>query len=86
MPKAPTEPTNLVLEQLRLMRGEAEAFRAETNHRFDKLDGDVAGLKKDVRGMKLQAIAEVYKANLTVASFADPSARLSAVEGKLSTR
>ena len=71
MADTPAEPTNLVLEQLRVMR-------AETNARFDRLEVEIADIKieiadikKDIRGMKLNTIAEIYKANLTVASFAD---------------
>ena len=84
MPKAPAEPTNLVLEQLRLMR-------AETAARFDKLDAEVGELKakignveRDMRGFKLNTIAEIYKANLTVASFVDLERRVEALEKKTS--
>ncbi len=85
MPKTPLEPTNLVLEQLRVMR-------AETSARFDKLDfefadlkGKVANVERDVRGLKLNTIAEVYKANLTVASFVDLERRVLALEQKASS-
>ncbi len=77
MAKSPSEPTNLVLEQLRLMR-------AETNVRFDNLEKEIADIKKDMRGLKLNTIAESYKANLTVASFADHERRLRALEQKQS--
>ena len=77
MPKSPIEPTNLVLEQLRVMRAESAA-------RFDKIDAEIADLKLDVRGVKLNAIAEIYKANLTVASFADLERRVQALEKKTS--
>jgi len=80
MTKSPSEPTNLVLEQLRVMR-------AETNARFDAIHAeiaeiktDVGTIKKEIRGLKLNAIAEIYKANLTVASFADHERRLQALE------
>jgi len=80
MPKSPAEPTNLVLEQLRVMR-------AETAARFDKIDADFADLKakvtnvkRDMRGLKLNNIAEIYKANLTVASFVDLERRVQALE------
>jgi len=83
MSEAPHEPTNLVLEQLRLMR-------AETNARFDRIDAgfaaieaDISDVKKDLRGLKLNTIAEVYKANLTVASFVDHEQRIQALERKL---
>jgi hypothetical protein len=51
----PSEPTNLVLEQLRLMRAEMSAMRAdmvtraEANARFDRLESDIADIKKDLR-------------------------------------
>jgi hypothetical protein len=35
-----------------------------------------------LRGLKLNTIAEVYKANLTVASFADHERRIAAPEAK----
>lgn len=89
MPKAPAEPTNLVLEQLRAMRAEANAMRAEMNAmrsemnaRFDRIETDISDIKKDVRGFKLNTIAEVYKANLTVASFLDHERRIEALERK----
>jgi hypothetical protein len=41
MPKTPPEPTNLVLEQLRLMRADMNSrfdqMQQETNSRFDRL-------------------------------------------------
>lgn len=87
MPKTPSEPTNLVLEQLRLIRAEANATRMETNARFDTIDArfarveaDIADIKKEMRGLKLNTIAEVYKANLTVASFVDREQRIQALE------
>ena len=89
MPKNPSEPTNLVLEQLRLIRAEANAMRAETNARFDRIEADIStvkadisDIKKDLRGFKLNTIAEVYKANLTVASFVDHEQRIQALERK----
>jgi len=81
-----SEPTNLVLEQLRLMRAETNArfdkLTAETKGHFDRVEKELADLKRDVRGLKLNTIAEVYKANLTVASFADLERRVSALEAK----
>ena len=73
----PAEPTNLVLEQLRVMR-------AETNARFDRLEAEIGDIKKEIRGFKLNTIAEIYKANLTVASFVDHEQRIQAVERKSS--
>jgi hypothetical protein len=91
MTKTPVEPTNLVLEQLRLMRGETAAMRAETNARFDQVGAEikelgarVGGVEKELRGLKLNTIAEIYKANLTVASFADHERRIQELERKSS--
>ena len=91
MTKTPVEPTNLVLEQLRLMRGETAAMRAETNARFDHVearfnavDANIASIEKELRGLKLNTIAEIYKANLTVASFADHERRIQELERKSS--
>lgn len=94
MANTPAEPTNLVPEQLRIMRAETNAMRAETNARFDdlqrefgarfdRLEADFDAMKKDIRGLKLNTIAEIYKANLTVASFADHERRIEALERKL---
>ena len=71
MANTPVEPTNLVLEQLRVMR-------AETNARFDSVDAKIARIETDLRGLKPNTIAEIYKANLTVASFADHERRIHA--------
>lgn len=92
----PTEPANLVLELLRQLRGEMLAFRSElADMRSEmatktdiaelnaKLDQEIGQVKTELRGMKLQTIAEIYKANLTVASFAELSARVDAIERKL---
>jgi hypothetical protein len=87
MPKSSAEPTNLVLEQLRVMRAEATEMRAETNARFDKLeakmDREIGDLKTAVRALGRQTIAEVYKANKTFAGFSDFEARLEAFERKV---
>ena len=87
MPKSPPEPTNLVLEQLRLMCTETSLMRAEMKERFDRVDarfddvyGEIHGLKREIRGFKLGTIAEIYKANLTVASFVDLERRVSQLE------
>jgi hypothetical protein len=84
LPKQPSEPTNLVLEQLRLMRSDMNARFDAVDSRLTKVDEDVTALKKEMRGMKLNTIAEIYKANLTVASFADLERRVSALESKVS--
>jgi hypothetical protein len=93
MTTTPSEPTNLVLEHLRLMRAETSArfdrmearFDARFNAvdaRFDAVDARFARIEKELRGLKLNTIAEIYKANLTVASFADHERRLQALESK----
>jgi len=84
MPKSPVEPTNLVLEQLRVMRDELRLLRADVAERFNTIDSDISDVKKELRGLKLNTIAEVYKANLTVASFADHEQRIRALETKAS--
>jgi hypothetical protein len=89
MSTSPSELANLVLEQLRLMRAETSAMRAETSARFDRMEArfDEVGarftkIERELRGLKLNTIAEVYKANLTVASFADHERRLQALGSK----
>jgi hypothetical protein len=61
-----------------------KAFQVGTLARFDRIDADIVEIKKDIRGLKLNTIAEVYKANLTVASFVDHEQRIQALERKLS--
>jgi hypothetical protein len=58
-------------------------MRVETNARFDRIEADIADVKKDIRGLKLNTIAEIYEANLTVASFADHERRIEASERKV---
>ena len=82
MAKTP-EPTNLVLEQLRLMRASIEALNDKFDDRFRKLDDRFDKLGKDVAILRRQTIGEVYKANKTFASFADLEARLEAVGHKV---
>jgi hypothetical protein len=53
MPKTLAEPTNLVLEQLRAIRTEIGALQDHMNARFSKVDGEIADIKRDVRGHKL---------------------------------
>jgi archaellum component FlaC len=91
MTNTPAEPTNLVLEQLRLMRAETnsrfdrvEARFNAVDARFNAVDAKIAGIGKELRGLKLNAIAEIYKANLTVASFADHERRIQELERKSS--
>ncbi len=92
MPKSPTEPTNLVLEQLRLMRAEnSKNFAAIDNRfaavddRFTALETEIKSVKTAVRGIGVQVLAEVYKANKTFAGFANLEARHEAVERKVFT-
>ena len=84
MPTPPVEPTNLVLEQLRVMRAEVSSRLDRIDARFDRIDSEIADLKRDVRGLKLNGIAEIYKANLSVASFVDLERRVQALEQKSS--
>jgi hypothetical protein len=76
----PKEPTNLVLEQFRQMRAESNARFENIDARFDKLSAEIVEIKRDIRGLKLNTIAEICKANLTVASFADHERRIQALE------
>ena len=84
MPKTPAEPTNLVLEQLRVMRAETNARFDQMDAKLEALDARVGGIEKELRGLKLNTIAEIYKANLTVASFADHERRIQELERKSS--
>jgi hypothetical protein len=80
MATPPKEPTNLVLEQLRQMRAESNGRFEKIDALFDNLAAEIVEIKRDIRGLKLNTIAEIYKANLTVASFADHERRLQALE------
>ena len=89
MAQTPSEPTNLVLEQLRVMRAETSAHYKQIEADISgmkadisSLKADVTDIKKDIRGFKLNTIAEIYKANLTVASFVDHEQRIQALERK----
>jgi len=84
MPKTPAEPTNLVLEQLRVMRAETNARFDQMGAKLEALDARVGRVEKELRGLKLNTIAEIYKANLTVASFADHERRIQELERKSS--
>jgi hypothetical protein len=84
MSKTPAEPTNLVLEQLRLMRAETNARFDQMDVKLEALDVRVGRVEKELRGLKLNTIAEIYKANLTVASFADHERRIQELERKSS--
>jgi hypothetical protein len=64
--------------------GTAARQPAETNARFNKLEVEIGDIKKEIRGFKLNTIAEIYKANLTVASFVDHEQRIQALERKSS--
>jgi hypothetical protein len=74
-PGADSEPTNLVLEQLRVMR-------AENKTSFDEIRAEIKSLKTAMRGFQHQTIAEIYKANLTVSAFADLDRRVTDLERK----
>ena len=63
MAKMP-EPTNLVLEQLRLMRTSIDALNVKADDGFNKLGNDASILRR-------QIIGEVYKANKTFGSYAE---------------
>lgn len=82
MPKPPGQPTNLVLEQLRIMREENRERFDRIDKRFSDIETDIRSVKVELRGLNLNTIAEVYKANLTVASFADHEQRIQALEQK----
>ncbi len=82
MPKTPAEPANIMLEQLRAIRAEIAALQDNINAGFRKVDAELADIKRDMRGMKLNTIAEVYKANLTVARFIDLERCVEALEQK----
>ena len=84
MSKTPAEPTNLVLEQLRVMRAETNARFDQMDAKLEALDARVGGVEKELRGLKLNTFAEIYKANLTVASFADHERRIQELERKSS--
>jgi hypothetical protein len=84
MPKTPAEPTNLVLEQLGVMRAETNARFDQMGAKLEALDARVGRVEKELRGLKLNTIAEIYKANLTVASFADHERRIQELERKSS--
>ena len=62
----------------------AETERAVRSNRGGHIEvkADISDIKKDMRGLKLNTIAEVYKANLTVASFVDHEQRIQALERK----
>ena len=80
MTTAPIEPTNLVLEQLRLMRAERNARFDRVETRFNAVDAKIGGIEKELRGLKLNTIAQIYKASLTVAGFADHGRRIQELE------
>ena len=73
MPKAPAEPTNIVLEQLRLMREDHATFAARVMEEFKLVRSEISILRR-------QTIGEVYKANKTFASFSDLEERVEPLE------
>ncbi len=84
MSTSSNEPTNLVLEQLRLMRAETNALHNAMNAGFKEVRQEIADVKRELRGMKLNTIAEIYKANLTVANFVDHERPIQELERKSS--
>jgi hypothetical protein len=84
MTNTAAEPSNLVLEQLRVMRAETNARFDQIGAKLEALDARAGGIEKELRGLKLNTIAEIYKANLTVASFADHERRIQELERKSS--
>jgi len=74
------EPTNLVLEQLRVMRADMNARFDRIDVRFDEIQAELKSMKTSISGFQHQTIAEIYKANLTVSAFADLDRRVSALE------
>jgi hypothetical protein len=84
MANTPAVPTNPILEQLRVMRAAIDARFDGIGARFDAIDAKIARIETDLRGLKLNTFAEIYKANLTVASFADHERRIQELERKSS--
>ena len=65
------------------MRAEMKEGFKKVDDRFSQVDSEIAGLKREIRGFKLGTIAEIYKANLTVASFVELESRVTALERKV---
>jgi hypothetical protein len=74
------EPTNIVLEQLRVMRADISARFDRVDEDFKEIRAELKSMKATMRGFQHQTIAEIYKANLTVSAFADLDRRVSALE------
>ena len=72
------------LARMFMAAGEALAADSELRAEIKEVRGDVSDIKKELRGLKLDAIAEIYKSNLTVASFADHERRIQDLERKSS--
>ena len=60
MSATPTEPANLVLEHLRLMRAEMHARFDAVDALFDAIDAHFFAIKRELRCLKLNTIAEVF--------------------------
>ena len=57
MAKTPSKPTDLVLEQLRVMRAETNArfdyVQRDFGARFDRIEAEIVAVNKEIRGLKL---------------------------------
>ena len=57
MAKTPSKPTDLVLEQLRVMRAETNARFDDVQRgfgaRFDRIEAEIVAVNKEIRGLKL---------------------------------
>ena len=76
MAKTAAEPTNLVLEQLWLIRAGMDEMRDEMRSEFKAVRHEISVIRR-------QTIGEVYEANKTFAGFADLEAWIEALEHKV---
>ena len=83
MPKSSSEPANLVLEHLRLMRDQMDRIEKRLSSTDEKIDREFKAVRNEISVIRRQTIGEVYKANKTFAGFADIEMRLEAVERKV---
>ena len=82
MPKTPAEPAHLFLEHFRVLRETIAALADKIDALSHQVTAENKALKTDIRGLQRNMIAEIYKANLTVASFVDHEERIRALESK----
>lgn len=80
------ESTNLLLEQLRLMRAEMKLQFAENKAQFEEIRTAIRALNTAIRGFQHRTLAEIHKANLTVSAFVDLDRRVTALEDKFAGR